>query len=557
MYESLFEDEAEQALEFRAANPRAPEPPKPTVWSQTVEILKAVPKGVGQAAMQTARNVQSGPVAGNPLAMTASEQADMLQDSGVTFQAVDRDLRRGVDALKPDPVTSTLASQVLQDGARVLSKVGLYAATGGPVGAMVGTGLDEGLTGRRELMDQGVDAKTATKAGAVRGVAMAAGVMLPVVGATAMRTAGLVAVGGPGLFVSEQAATRAILEAAEYPHLARQYDPTDPVGLGVSLLVPGVIGAAVHRSRAKARAATSETPDTLAPDADAAPATENAPAPVQPLTELLRSMPELQDAALVANKSHALDAHLLADPADVAARQSHVAAFEAAARAMDEGAPVRIDALELDPARAQAVMADIRARIDAAEAELAPLREQEAAPLVDMAPLPEPDQPRRPPVPDGGFDIGNLLAEASTLLAGGRGAGNVVDQMRAAGRPVSPEMQNALVGLQEFPDRAQEVLNQFRDVEWSNTGKGNPADMLAEAIERMRLGDGPPTQNTPLGRAVTIAREQPDLPIRMDEGDVSRSAAEVVDEVRQDARRDRKDAKAFAAAVECMLRTGS
>lgn len=547
MYESLFQDEAEQALEFRAANPRAPEPPKPTVWSQTVEILKAVPKGVGQAAMQTARNVQSGPVAGNPLAMTASEQADMLQDSGVTSEAVDRDLRRGVEALKPDPVSSTLASQVLQDGARVLSKVGLYAAAGGPVGAVVGTGLDEGLTGRRELMDQGVDARTATKAGAVRGAAMAAGVVLPVVGATAMRTAGLVALGGPGLFASEQAATRAILEAAEYPHLARQYDPTDPVGLGVSLLVPGVIGAAVHRSRAKARAAAADTPDT---GAEAAPAPENAPAPAQPLPELLRSMPELQDAALVANKTHALDAHLLADPADVAARQSHVAAFEAAARAMDEGAPVRIDALELDPAKAQAAMQDMRARIDAAEAELAPLREQEAAPLVDTAPLPEPGQPRRPPVPDGGFDIGNLLA-------GGRGAGNVVDQMRAAGRPVSPELHNALVGLQEFPDRVQEVLNQFRAVEWRSNGQGNPADMLADAIERMRGGDGPQAQNTPIARAAYIAREQPHLSVRMDEGDGARAASEVVDEARQDARRDRKDANAFAAAVECMLRTGS
>lgn len=542
MYESLFEDEAEQALEFRAANPRAPEPSKPTVWAQTVEILKAVPKGVGQAAMQTARNVQSGPVAGNPLAMTASEQTDLLQDSGVTSQAVDRDLRRGVDALKPDPVSATLASQVLQDGARVLSKVGLYAAAGGPVGAVVGTGLDEGMTGRRELMDQGVDARTATKAGAVRGAAMAAGVVLPVVGSTVMRTAGLVALGGPGLFATEQAATRAILEAAEYPHLARQYDPTDPVGLGVSLLVPGVIGAAVHRSRAKARTA-ADAPD-MGTEAPAAPA------PAQPLTELLRSMPELQDAALVANKTHALDAHLLADPANVAARQSHVAAFETAARAMDEGAPVRIDALELDPAKAQAVMQDMRARIDAAEAELAPLREQEAGPLVDMAPLPEPGQPRRPPVPDGGFDIGNLLA-------GGRGAGNVVDQMRAAGRPVSPELHNALVGLQEFPTRAQEVLNQFRAVEWSSNGQGNPADMLADVIERMRGGEGPQTQNTPIGRAAYIAREQPNLSVRMDEGEGGRSASEVVDEARQDARRDRKDAKAFAAAVECMLRTGS
>lgn len=554
MYEGLFQDETEQALEFRATNPRPPEPPRASVWSQAAEILKAVPKGVGQAAMQTTRNVQRVPVAGNPLAMSASEQEELLQDNGVTPEAVDRDLRRGIEALKPDPVSATIASRVLQDGARVLSKVGLYGAFGGGAGAVVGTGLDEGLTGRRELMDQGVDASTATKAGAVRGAAMAAGVALPVVGGTALKTAGLVALGGPGLFVAEQVTTRAILDAAEYPHLAQQYDPTDPVGLGLSVLVPGAVGAAVHRARARG-AATAGAPE---PAAVATPEPVPTATTTAPLPELLRSMPELQDAALVAHRSHVVDARLLADPADLSARQSHAAAMEAAAKAMDEGTPVSIAAVELDPVRASQAATEMQARIRAAEAELAPLRAAEDAQApVDTVQALDPAVPYRAPVGDGGFDVTTLLTDAQRLLdINGRGASAVMDNLRAAGQTISPEMHNALAGLQEFPGRLQDIAQQFRAAEVAGTGRA-PGDVLAEAIDRMRKGEIPAAQATPLGRADQIARQQPTMPVRMDEADGPRTASDVVDEARADARQDRTDAKAFAAAVECMLRTGS
>lgn len=505
MYEGLFQDETEQALEFRAANPRAPEPPKASAWSQAAEILKAIPKGIGQAALQTTRNVQRVPVAGNPLAMSASEQEDLLQDSGVTTEAVDRDLRRGVEALKPDPVTATTASRVLQDGARVLSKVGMYGLVGGGAGAVVGTGLDEGLTGRRELMDQGVDAKTATKIGAVRGAAMAAGVALPVVGSTVIRTAGLVAVGGPGLFMAEQATTRAILEAAEYPALALQYDPTDPVGLGLSLLVPGAVGAVVHRARAKAAAGAVEP-------AGVATAKPVAPADRAPLPELLRSMPELQDAAMVAHRSHVVDAHLLADPGNVAARQSHVAAFEAAAKAMDEGAPVRVDALELDPVHAAQAMERVKAQMDAAEAELAPLREAE-----DFTP-------------------------AATT----------------AGRPLAA----ALVDTPAL--QAADPLTSVRNAVEASAQKSGPdlQTLVTNTVEDLRatqLSEAGPARVDPLqARVQEIARTRPDLMVRMDDdGGPPMRASELMDEVQRDTRLDQTDSKAFAAAVECFLRTGT
>lgn len=505
MYESLFERETEQALDFRAANPRAAEPPKPSGWAQAGELLKAIPKGIGQAVMQTTRNVQSGPVAGNPLAMSATEQEEMLEGSGVTTQAVDQDLKRGINALKPDPVNATVASQILQDGARVLSKVGLYATIGRGAGAIAGTGLDEGLTGRTEMIDQGVDRTTATKVGAVRGLAMAAGVAVPVVGATGLRTAGIIAAGGPGLFMTEQATTRAILEAADYPELARQYDPLDPVGLGVSVLVPGAIGAVVHRSRAKAKSL----------EGAAEPTEQSAPPPTpesgSSLTELLREMPEVQDAALVAHKSHVVDNAILADRADVAARQSHASAFEAAARAMDDGAPVHIADLQLDSARAKAAMDHVHARLQETEAEMAALKSLDD--LDDLPDLPDPTSRRR------GIDDGDELAAPDAVPV-------------AESTPVS------------FPDAGSNALLDSLDPEVRRV-----VQPIADLV-MPRQTEAP--KDTPLQRAQRIAQARPDMSIEFD-GETG-SAAQLVERVAEDSARDKRDAGAFRAAVECMLR---
>lgn len=570
MYEGLFQDETEQALEFRAANPRAPGPAKASVWSQAAELVASPFKGAAGGIAQSAAlgadmlkgvasnlpDALAGPLGAVPavagVQAAVRTGADILSPRPGQFDSeAGISLRNVAASYGPDPVTSTTASTILLDGARILTKAGMYSLAGGLPGAVLGTGVDEAATGYNELRAKGVDPTTAAKAGAVRGAAVAAGVALPVAGRTVAQTAGLVAFGGPGLFVAEQATTRAILESAEYPHLALQYDPTDPVGLGVSLLVPGAVGAAVHRARARGAAAAG------APEPAEVATAE--PVPTAPLPELLRSMPELQDAALVAHRSHVVDQHLLADPADLGARQSHAAAMEAAAKAMDEGLPVSVASVELDPVRAQQAMEQLKARIDAAEAELAPLRDVDDVPAqMDAVSSLDPAIPYRPPFPDGGFDIANLLAQArQMLLANGNNPGRLIDELTEQGRTVSPEMHNALVGMRDFHDRMPELMQQFRAIEWNRGGKSTPGDILADAVERMRAGDGPEVQNTPLGRAAHLALQQPRLAVRLDEGDGARSARELVDEVRMDARQDRKDAKAFAAAVECMLRTGS
>ncbi|HAV37456.1 MAG TPA: transglycosylase, partial [Massilia sp.] len=80
---------------------------------------------------------------------------------------------------------------------------------------------------------------------------------------TLAQTAGLVAAGGPGGFIAQQAASKAILENAGYDKLADQYDPFDPVGLAVSTLVPSAFGAYAMRG-ARARAANPAPADPAA-----------------------------------------------------------------------------------------------------------------------------------------------------------------------------------------------------------------------------------------------------------------------------------------------------
>jgi cytochrome oxidase assembly protein ShyY1 len=119
-------------------------------------------------------------------------------------------------------------------------------------------------------------------------------------GSTLARTAALYVAGGPGGFMAQQAATRGILERADYGELAKKYDPLDPVGLGLSALIPlpfAAMGAA--RNIRGARGAVQDVPgqaprsDQEGGNAEVAPAQTGAPE--APMTS------EAIDAAMVHN----------------------------------------------------------------------------------------------------------------------------------------------------------------------------------------------------------------------------------------------------------------
>src|SRR6185295_8978812 len=113
----------------------------------------------------------------------------------------------------------------------------------GPAGGAVMLAGDEGLTVADDLKEKGVDLATRTKVAAVAGVAAGAGVAMPLAGPSIKATLGLYALGGPGAFVAQQAATREILNQANYRDLAVQYDPLDPTGLALSSLIPAPFAA--------------------------------------------------------------------------------------------------------------------------------------------------------------------------------------------------------------------------------------------------------------------------------------------------------------------------
>lgn len=392
MWDGLDQQATDKALDYRARNPSPTPPPNVSGWSQVGEILASPFKGVGQGALQTARNVNAAAGVAGVSAIDPREDLDgYLEEQALSREGAtvaDPLLRRGVDRLKPDVQASTTASLVLQDAFRVLTKTAGYYAAGGTVGAVAGTAADEGLTGYLELRDKGVDPATAAQVGAVRGVATAAGIAAPVAGRTLMQFAGIVATTGPGSFMAEQAITRDILERARYPELAAEHDPFDPVGLGVSILVPAAFGGAVHLSRARAaRRAEAEAPPEAHP------------------VEALADTPEVRDAAHVAFQSQAVDVAMLGDRADPQVRATHAQALDDAARALDAGEPVRVSALEVDPLKAQRVVEEVNARLRAVDAELGALRSADVdasptalmgdSPLIDPA-AGMPDAPSGP-----------------------------------------------------------------------------------------------------------------------------------------------------------------
>lgn len=158
----------------------------------------------------------------------ASDEA-LTSDIGTSFRNVSASMR-------PDPATASTAEQVVFGAVRLGGKLVAGSALG-PFG-IAGAAAEEGLTQAEDLRRQGVGFETRTTVGAVTAGATGVSAALPMAGSTVPRTVGMYLAGGPGGFVAQQAATRAILEGADYGELAKQYDPLDPVGLAVSALVP-------------------------------------------------------------------------------------------------------------------------------------------------------------------------------------------------------------------------------------------------------------------------------------------------------------------------------
>ncbi|WKB53024.1 hypothetical protein [Eleftheria terrae] len=390
MLDDAFQASTDAALTDLVQRPRPVAPPAPafSFW----RMLSAAPKGAAAGTAEVAGHSAdilgafgqvlgaTGTASAGGMFSTQNDQerresqaaAEKIRAEGVNLRSDGGDVFRNVakDYL-PDPLTSHWSEQIVGNIVRVGTKAVGAGMVLGPGGGAIVAGADEGLTVADELADAGVDAKTRMKVGAVTGALTAAGFALPVAGTTWLRTGALALAGGPASFVAQQAATREILQGADYGQLADRYDPFDPVGLTLSTLLPLGFGAAAMRGAGR-RARVTEP--AAGGTGLAARATEGAETGTPPSerTPVARAIDEqVVEAARVSLIRETVESWNLGRAEDIQAAAAHL---EAVARASDQLARGgRADVSDLVPAdvvAASRVMDTMIERFEGQRAEL-------------------------------------------------------------------------------------------------------------------------------------------------------------------------------------------
>lgn len=305
----------------------APLEKPPGVWSGLGGAVRDfVPAALGETARTTYRYVTAG---ADDRMRRQQQEVDDFTAEAIFQRRLELDEERGrndvamrdfVRRFTPDAATTGAGAQVIFGLGKTLTKAIPSIMLAGPVGGAALTGALEGGAEMQRLEDQGVDTDTAQRVGIGTGVITAVGFGLPAAGSTVARTAGLALAGGPASFMAQQATSRYILDNADYSQIASQYDPFDPVGLAVSTLAAGAFGAAAMAARG--RAAPARLPEDAEPAARAVALSEQA----------------------AATGLHA--------PADLDGAARHLEALATAARQMEQGRPVDVEAVaRVEPAR--------------------------------------------------------------------------------------------------------------------------------------------------------------------------------------------------------------
>lgn len=165
--------------------------------------------------------------------------------------------------------TGTASMMIHRMGSMVLQAVTHTMLTGNPYLGAASFGMDRGFFTRGDLMDKGVDEKTANKAGLAAGVFEGAGMALPgALGSKVLKSMAFGAVVNPATDIGENATIGFILNNADYQKQAREYDPFDPTNLAVSAGMGAFFGALGARTNRRATAIlNAEEERTAAPNA--------------------------------------------------------------------------------------------------------------------------------------------------------------------------------------------------------------------------------------------------------------------------------------------------
>lgn len=170
----------------------------------------------------------------------------------------------------PSAETTGTASMMIHGmGSMILQAVTHTMLTGNPYLGAASFGMDRGFFTRGDLMDKGVDEKTANKAGLAAGVFEGAGMALPgALGSKVLKSMAFGAVVNPATDIGENATIGFILNNADYQKQAREYDPFDPTNLAVSAGMGAFFGALGARTNRRATAIlNAEEERTAAPNA--------------------------------------------------------------------------------------------------------------------------------------------------------------------------------------------------------------------------------------------------------------------------------------------------
>lgn len=572
MFDGLYQDQAEQALNAKAMRPPEPDPNarRFSMWGTLGAAPKGVAAGSAQALASTADlskgttenwlggiNSQLGriPVFSAVQAMVKTGQDVLNPTEGKFTSDVGTSLRNVAQDYTPDAQTTHVAESVVFNLFRVGSKAVTAAATMGNIPGAVLAGSEEGFSQADELARQGVDINTRTKVGAVTGAVNTVGFALPAAGKTWLQTGALALAGGPASFIAQNAATREILQNADYSKLADQFDPFDPVGLTLSTVVPLGFGAmAMRGAKVKGGAAESGANKPLAPaNIDASAMNKVAPPD------------DVVDAARVTLVRQQMDAaNPVPERMDMA--DAHVAAYT---RAMDQmAAGERVQVADIAPADGAKITEWVATVAKAADEAQAAAKADMPAQVADVPPaVAAAADAAKPTDAAPTFNPTALANEATNLLAGGKTADQVIGELEATGAKVPPELQNMVIGVAEFGGRVNDLVDQVKALQAQRGANAQGFDLIAQAVDNLRTGKVVETKApaNPLEKSLSdIAGRNPtaldaEIPIDFDANGKPGTRITVrdyIDMVKREADQDTADADLIEVAANCFLRGG-
>jgi hypothetical protein len=176
--------------------------------------------------------------------LVGTQAADQRQEAA---DAIERDAKMRLRALRPDPTTTGVALQTLHGLGEMASTIALTSPVGGPAASFAALSSTEGYSSYQDLIDQGMKAETAAKVAGVRGLFAGAGAVTPMVFGAGLATRLLTgAASNVGFGTVNRAIDSAILRDNGYTEMADQEQVFDRSQMLIDLAMGLGFGGVHH-----------------------------------------------------------------------------------------------------------------------------------------------------------------------------------------------------------------------------------------------------------------------------------------------------------------------